>query len=116
MGKFMAAISSGDLQGLLEILAPDVVLIADGGGLVQAARKPIIGATTVAAFLARVAELPDLVATTTWLNGTPGALVDVGGESTAVSLVVEDGRISRIYAIRNPQKLRSLGKVAELRR
>src|SRR5450631_1717998 len=49
--KFMAAISSGDLQGLLDVLAPDVVLIADGGGLVRAARKPITGVETVAAYL-----------------------------------------------------------------
>jgi RNA polymerase sigma-70 factor (TIGR02957 family) len=114
--KFMAAIFSGDLQGLLEVLAPDVVLIADGGGLVTAARKPITGIERVAAFLARVVELPDLVATTAWLNGMPGARFDVDGEATAVSLVVADGRISRIYAIRNPEKLEWLGKVAELRR
>ena len=114
--KFMAAIFSGDLQGLLDVLAPDVVLIADGGGLVTAARKPITGIERVAAFLARVSELPDLVATTAWLNGMPGARFDVDGEATAVSLVVADGRISRIYAMRNPQKLEWLGKVAELRR
>jgi RNA polymerase sigma-70 factor (TIGR02957 family) len=114
--RFMAAVSSGDLQGLVEVLAPDVVLIADGGGLVQAARKPITGVETVAAFLVRLAELPDLVATTAWLNGMPGARVDVGGEVTAVSLVVEDGRIIRIYAMRNPHKLGWLQKVAELRR
>ena len=112
----MAAVSSGDLQGLLEVLAPDVVLIADGGGLVPAARKPMTGVERVAAFLARVVELPDLVATTAWLNGMPGARFDVDGEATAVSLVVEDGRITRIYAIRNPQKLGWLEKVAELRR
>ena len=113
---FMAAISSGDLQRLVEVLAPDVVLIADGGGLAQAARRPITGVATVAALLARLVELPDVVATTAWLNGMPGLRVDVDGECTAVSLVVEDGRISRIYAIRNPQKLSWLGKVAELRR
>jgi RNA polymerase sigma-70 factor (TIGR02957 family) len=114
--KFMASISSGDLRGLLEVLAPDVVLIADGGGLVAAARKPMTGIEKVAAFLARVVELPDLVATTAWLNGMPGARFDVDGEVTAISLVVEDGRIARIYAIRNPQKLGWLGKVAELQR
>jgi DNA-binding Lrp family transcriptional regulator len=114
--RFMAAVSSGDVQGLVEVLAPDVVLIADGGGLVRAARKPIAGVETVAAFLARVVELPELVATTAWLNGMPGARVDVGGETTAVSLVVEDGRITRIYAIRNPHKLGWMEKVAELRR
>jgi RNA polymerase sigma-70 factor (ECF subfamily) len=114
--RFLAAISSGDLQGLLDVLAADVVLIADGGGLVTAARKPVTGIERVAAFLARVVELPDLVATTAWLNGMPGARFDVDGEATAVSLVVENGRITRIYAIRNPQKLGWLGKMAELRR
>jgi RNA polymerase sigma-70 factor (TIGR02957 family) len=114
--KLMAAMSTGDVQGLLEVLAPDVVLIADGGGLVPAARKPITGVEKVAAFLAQALRIPDLVANTAWLNGMPGARFDIDGEATAVSLVVEDGRITRIYAIRNPQKLRWLGRVAELRR
>ncbi|MGH3184371.1 MAG: RNA polymerase sigma-70 factor [Streptosporangiaceae bacterium] len=114
--KFMTAISSGDLQGLLDILAPDVVLIADGGGLVRAARKPLTGAETVLAFLARVADLSELVATTVWINGMPGARFDVGGDVTAVSLAIEDDRITRIYAIRNPNKLQWLDKTVELRR
>jgi RNA polymerase sigma-70 factor (TIGR02957 family) len=114
--RFMAAISSGDLPALLEVLAPEVVLIADGGGLANAARQPVTGIEKVAAFLARVVELPNLLATTAWLNGMPGALFDVDGEATAVSLVVEDGQITRIYAIRNPEKLGWLGKVAELQR
>ena len=114
--KFMAAISTGDVQGLVEVLAPDVVLISDGGGLVAAARKPIAGAGRVVALLARAAKVPDLVATTAWLNGMPGARIDVAGVAAAVSLVVEDGRITRIYAIANPHKLGWLDKVAELRR
>ena len=114
--KFMAAISSGDLQGLLEVLAPDVVLIADGGGLVAAARKPMTGFKRVAAFLARVVELPGLEATTAWLNGMPGIRFDLDGGATAVSFVVEDSRISQIYAIRNPEKLTWLERVAELQR
>ncbi len=114
--KFMAAISSGDLDGLLEVLAPDVVLIADGGGLVTAARKPMIGIKRVAGFLARVVELPGLEATAAWINGTPGIRFDVDGGATAVSVAVENGQISQIYAIRNPEKLTWLGKVAELQR
>ncbi len=84
---FMAAISSGDLQGLVEVLAPDVVLIADGGGLVQATRRPITGVATVAALLARLVELPDVVATTAWLNGMPGLRVDVDGEAARAGSV-----------------------------
>jgi hypothetical protein len=93
-----------------------VVLIADGGGLVPAARKPMTGAKRVVAFLARVADLSELVATTTWLNGMPGARFDVGGDISAVSLAIEGDRITRIYAIRNPHKLHRLEQVSELRR
>jgi RNA polymerase sigma-70 factor (TIGR02957 family) len=114
--KFMAAVTSGDMQGLLKVLAPDVVLIADGGGLVPAARKPMTGAESVVTFLSRVADLSQLVAETAWLNGMPGARFDVGGDVTAVSLAIEDDRITRIYAMRNPQKLQSLERVAHLRR
>ena len=114
--KFMAAITSGDVQGLMEVLAPDVVLIADGGGLVAAARKPLAGVERVVAFLSRVAELSELIATTVWLNGMVGARFVVGADVTAVSLVIEGDRITGIYAIRNPQKLRWLEQVAELRR
>jgi RNA polymerase sigma-70 factor (TIGR02957 family) len=114
--KFMAAVTSGDLQGLVEVLAPDVVLIADGGGLVPAARRPLVGAKTVVAFLARVADLSDLIATTAWLNGMPGARFSVAGDDTAVSLVIENDLITRIYAIRNPNKLGRLKEVVEMRR
>jgi hypothetical protein len=74
----VAAVSSGDLQGLVEVLAPDVVLIADGGGLVAAARKPITGVEKVVAFPARAAKVPDIMASTAWLNGMPAARTDVG--------------------------------------
>jgi RNA polymerase sigma-70 factor (ECF subfamily) len=113
---FLAAVATGDMQSLMAVLAPDVVLTTDGGGLVQAARKPIIGSRKVSMFLARAAELPDYAATAIWVNGMPGARFDVGGEPTVVSLVIEEGQISRIYAIRNPEKLGGLDKVAELRR
>jgi RNA polymerase sigma-70 factor (TIGR02957 family) len=114
--KFIAAVTSGDVRGLVEMLAPDVVLIADGGGLVPAARKPLSGVEKVMAFLARVADLSELVVTSAWLNGMPGARFTVGDSVTAVSLLIEDNRITRIYAIRNPDKLGRLEEVAELRR
>ncbi|MFC9789786.1 RNA polymerase sigma-70 factor [Rhodococcus sp. NPDC127528] len=114
--KFLAAVATGDVQALLAALAPDVVVIADGGGFAAAARKPIVGAEKVAHFLARAARIPDFVPTPACLNGMPAMRIDVGGEVTAVSVVVEDGRISRIYAVRNPHKLGWLDKMAELRR
>src|SRR5438270_9431891 len=115
--RFLAAIRGGDLQGLLDVLAPDVVVIADGGGLVTAAPRPIEGAERVAAFLVAAARSANLGTKTVWLNGAPGGRIDIGKElDTAVSLSVENGRITRIYAIRNPHKLARLGAVAPITR
>jgi RNA polymerase sigma-70 factor (TIGR02957 family) len=113
---FMTAISTGDVQGLVDVLAPDVVAIADGGGLVAAARAPVTGRDKVAALLARAARITDVVVASAWLNGMPGVLIDRAGVATAVSLVVEEGHITRIYVIANPQKLGWLAEVADLRR
>jgi DNA-binding Lrp family transcriptional regulator len=115
--RFLAAVRQGDLQGLLDVLAPDVVVVADGGGLVAAARHPIEGAERVAAFLIGAARSADFETKTVWLNGSPAFRIDIGGElDTAVSLSVENGRVTRIYAIRNPQKLARLDGIAALTR
>jgi RNA polymerase sigma-70 factor (TIGR02957 family) len=115
--RFMAAMRTGTLQELMEVMAPDVVMIADGGGLVAAARAPIHGAEIVAKLLARANEvLAGLETTIVWLNGAAAIRVDSDDRVTAVSLVVEDGRVTRIYAIANPRKLTRLGEPAELAR
>ena len=115
--RFLAAVRNGDLQSLLDVLAPDVVIVADGGGLVAAARRPIEGAERVAALLMRGVQSVDFEAHAVWLNGSPAIRFDIGGQvDTAVSLAVENGRIVRIYAIRNPHKLARLGDVAALTR
>ena len=116
--RFLAALTTGDVQGLMDVLAPDVVLVSDGGGLVPAARHPVEGMERVAAFLARFKTItPGAEVGTVWLNGALAGRIDLAGElNTAVTFVVEDGRIARIYAIRNPHKLGRLEKVAELRR
>ena len=115
--RFLAAVRVGDLQGLLDVLAPDVVIVADGGGLVAAARRPIEGAQRVAAFLMGAARIADFEAKAVWLNGSPAARIEIGGQlDTAVSLSVENGRITRIYAIRNPHKLAGLAGITALTR
>ncbi|HET7349338.1 MAG TPA: RNA polymerase sigma-70 factor [Marmoricola sp.] len=117
--RFLAALTTGDIQGLLDVLAPDVVLVADGGGVVSARSKPLAGADRVARLLSRLAALvPDAQIGTLWLNGAPAALIDPGDEwgATAVSVVVEDGRISRIFAVRNPGKLTRLQEAVRLSR
>ncbi|CAA9417950.1 MAG: sigma-70 region 2 domain protein [uncultured Rubrobacteraceae bacterium] len=116
--RFLAAVRGGDLRGLLDVLAPDVVLVADGGGEVAAVRRPVVGRDRVATLLSRFKALaPDAVVGTAWLNGAPAGRIDLAGMiDTAVSLVVADGRITRIYAIRNPHKLARLDEEAELSR
>lgn len=116
--RFLAALTTGDMQGLMDVLAPDVVLVADGGGLVQAFLHPIEGAQRVAAVLSHFAEFaPGAEVAKLLINGSVAARIDALGEvNTAVTFVVKNGRIDRIYAIRNPQKLSRLEKVAELRR
>jgi RNA polymerase sigma-70 factor (TIGR02957 family) len=115
--RFLAAVRNGDLQGLFDVLAPDVVLIADGGGVVGAARRPIEGADRVASFLMAAVRAVGFEAKTVWLNGAPGIRIDISGElDTAVSLAVENSRITRIYAIRNPHKLARMRGAPELTR
>jgi RNA polymerase sigma-70 factor (ECF subfamily) len=116
--RFLAAVNSGDLQGLLDVLAPDVVLVADGGGLVAAARRPVVGGDRVAGLLSRFPTLaPGARIATVWINGAPALRVDAAGDfDTAVSVVVESGRITRIYAMRNPHKMARLDKQVTLSR
>jgi RNA polymerase sigma-70 factor (TIGR02957 family) len=110
--RFLAALRSGQLQELMEVMAPDVILIADGGGLAAAAPAPVHGAELVAKLLAR----PNRVVSTVWLNGAPAGRIEIDGRVAAVSLVVENGRVTRIHAMANPRKLTRLEEPAELAR
>jgi RNA polymerase sigma-70 factor (ECF subfamily) len=113
--RFLAALRTGRLQELMEVLAPDVVLIADGGGIAPAALAPIRGAELVARVLARASRFA-FTSTTVWLNGTPAGRIEVAGEPAAVSIVVDDARVTRVYLIRNPRKLTRLDEPADLAR
>ena len=116
--RFLTALRTGDLQLLIDALAPDVVLVADGGGEVAAARRPVVGRDRVVSLLSRFRTVaPEAVVGTVWLNGAPAGRIDLAGElNTAVSVVVADGRITRIYAMRNPHKLARLDEPAALSR
>lgn len=110
--RLVAAMNSGDIQGLMDVLAPDVVSVADGGGRVRgAARRPVIGAERLARYL--VAGLQKLGAGVVFspmsFNGSPGVRAVQDGRTVgAVSLSVADGRITHIYSIANPDKLARL--------
>jgi RNA polymerase sigma-70 factor (TIGR02957 family) len=115
--RFLLALHTGQLQELMDVMAPDVVLIADGGGVAAAILAPIHGAEPVATLLARANRASAAFElTTVWLNCAPAGRIEIDGERGAVSLTVEDGRVTRIYLMRNPRKLTRLDHPAELAR
>ncbi|WP_313662564.1 RNA polymerase sigma-70 factor [Cellulosimicrobium cellulans] len=117
--RFLDSLLTGDLQGLLDVLAPDVVAVADGGGLARAARKPVVGADRVVAFLLGGLRKTAgaLSASAVWLNGAPAVRIELDGVlAAAVSVTVEDGRITRFYSVVNPSKLERVDAEAALSR
>ena len=97
-----------DPQGLLDVLAPEVVLIADGGGVKQAALRPVIGAEKVVRFMFGGLGKAEVALTVgpTVVNGSPALVVRLDGEIDGVLAVrVEDARITGLYYVRNPEKL-----------
>jgi RNA polymerase sigma-70 factor (ECF subfamily) len=110
VSAFRRAVLVGDLQGLLDVLAPDVVFLGDGGGVVQAVLAPVVGADAVAALLVRsalVGSLPEFAQ----VNGCPALVLSVDGAvDTVVALRVDDGVVSGLYAVRNPSKLSRMGR------
>ena len=116
--RFVAALNTGDVQGLMDVLAPDVVVVGDGGGLAPTVRRPVTGRDKMVKYLSRFRELaPDVSVSTVLINGAAAIRIDPAGEfDTAISFELDGGRITRIYAIRNPHKLGRLEQVAELRR
>ncbi|POX44511.1 RNA polymerase sigma-70 factor [Streptomyces sp. Ru72] len=109
--RFLAAAAEGDLEGLMELLAPDARLIGDSGGRAKAPLRVLHTADKVGRFLAAVAGQPpaDMSLRFLELNGGPALLVLSGGKPDTVFQVdVVDGRVQCVYAIRNPDKLASL--------
>ncbi|MEV5839207.1 RNA polymerase sigma-70 factor [Nocardia sp. NPDC052112] len=118
LAAFQQAVETGELQNLLDILAPDVVFLGDGGGVVQAALVPIIGADAVADLLS--AALGNLTARSTQpalVNGYPALILRLHGEIDAVVAAhMDDGLITAIYSVRNPEKLSRLQHETALHR
>lgn len=106
--RFLQAALTGQIQALLEVLAPDAVLHSDGGGIVSAARRPVYGQEKVAALLLGLAAkfgadaAPEFVE----LNGLPAvAFREDGTVTTVFQLERQDGLVTGVYAMRNPDKL-----------
>lgn len=108
---FIASVQAGDPAGLERLLAPGVTSWSDGGGKVNAARRPIVGRDHVIRFLAGLARLapPDVAHRQVVLNGAPGIATFVGGQLfNTISFDVEDGLITALRFVVNPDKLRTL--------
>ena len=118
LGAFRLAAQTGELQPLLDILAPDVVFLGDGGGIKQAVRAPVLGAEKVAALLAAGLARMDAAALE-WaeINGHPALILHADGEvDTVLAVNVVDGLITTFYAVRNPHKLSHVERTTSLRR
>jgi RNA polymerase sigma-70 factor (ECF subfamily) len=118
VARFLAALQTGDLQGLMNVLAPDAVLIADGGGVVSTVRRPVTGAKKIANLLGGFARVaPNALIEPVLVNGGPGARILLDGiVDTVIGFAVEGGRISRVFAVRNPDKLHRLNSETPLAR
>jgi RNA polymerase sigma-70 factor (ECF subfamily) len=106
--RFLKALLSGDVQSLMDVLAPGAVLLSDGGGKVTAARKPVMGADNIVRFLAGIARtpVPDQRVEASSLNGMPALIVYSGDRVDLVALVESSNeQVTGIYLVRNPDKL-----------
>lgn len=118
--SFQHAVETGELQALLDVLAPDAVLIADGGGIRQAAMRPVIGAHKIARFLLGAIDKVErlgqrLTVGSASVNGNPALLLRLDAEwDGSLAIRVEDGRIAGLYYVRNPEKLSHLDAATEL--
>jgi RNA polymerase sigma-70 factor (ECF subfamily) len=115
VAPYVAALRKGDLQAMLEHLADDVVLVADGGDKPGALLKPLHGATPVARAMLHAAKRHsvegDEIRGAT-INGLPGFVRFEGGRALAVlAFGVADGRIRSVFIISNPAKLRHLDQL-----
>ena len=106
--RFLTALLGGDMQELMDVLAPGAVLLSDGGGKVTAARRPVIGADNIARFLAGIAKtpVPDMRVEKSVLNGMPALIVFSGDRVDLVALIESStDHVTGVYLVRNPDKL-----------
>lgn len=119
LAAFQRAVNTGDLQGLLDILAPDVVALADGGGVKRAVPQPVVGADKVVRlFSGGMSKIDAQVsAEAVHVNGWPALIVRLEGELDGVMAVrVERGLITGMYYVRNPEKLKRVQNETALSR
>jgi RNA polymerase sigma-70 factor (ECF subfamily) len=116
--EFLSAAVGGDLERLLEVLAPDVVLVSDGGGKRTAARRPLVGAELVARFVVGIGKRPydgvaveDMTIELADVNGVAGVVIYGGGMVlAALAAEVVDGKVQALHLVANPDKLHTVAE------
>ncbi len=105
---FKRAWEAKDIEALVSLLDPEATLIADGGGLVSAALSPIEGGEQIARYSVELtSKVPGLTMAERMVNGQPGLIVQQdGATATVIAFDIAGDRITRIWAVRNPDKLR----------
>ncbi len=109
MGEFVAAVTDGDLSGLLATLANDVTLWTDGGGKRTAALRPVVGAEQVARFILGIMRKIASTSRRTTVNGQPGLTIMTERGASVLTLDIADGQVQAIRVVSNPDKLGALG-------
>ncbi|GAA5013134.1 RNA polymerase sigma factor SigJ [Streptomyces siamensis] len=104
---FKQAWEARDIEALVGLLAPDATMTADGGGVVGAALRPVEGGERIARYLAHFAEkAPGLTLLERTVNGQPGLVAQHAGITVTVAAFSgSGGRVTHIWAVRNPEKL-----------
>jgi RNA polymerase sigma-70 factor (ECF subfamily) len=109
--RFMTAATTGDMAGLLAMLAPNATWTADSGGKATAARHPVVGADKVAAMVMGLFQmgprmLPDLRIETVTCNSAPAVVAYSADRLEGVLLIeIVEEKITNFYVVRNPDKL-----------
>jgi RNA polymerase sigma-70 factor, ECF subfamily len=119
--RFLQAAGTGDVEGLMAVLSPDVVWTADGGGKATAARKPVVGAERVAGMLGGMfrygAHQPGFRTEFVISNSMPAVIVYTAERCEGIYLLeIAGGKITHFYAVRNPEKLVSLATIRPITR
>ena len=116
--ELLGAVAAGDVQGVVDRLAPDVVCVSDGGPHRRAARRPVVTASRVARLLVNLGQRYQgrMEVTRVSVNGDAGVVIEIDGEIDQVlSCSVAGDRVTAVRIMRNPDKLRLVGSHNRLR-
>ncbi len=119
--QFLATASSGDVEALMTMLAPDATWTADSGGVVSAARRPVVGAERVAraitGLMRRATQIAALRVEMVTCNSAPAVLLYLGEQLEGlITLEIADDKITNFYVMRNPEKLAALATPRDISR